>query len=92
MRHLIRKNLQAVAEVNVHHGSILVMIQVRRRKVPHRAHTAGGETIQRLLRYGGHIGYAVRLGEWNKGYGTLMLSLALPYAKELILLREIDYE
>jgi len=37
----------------------------------------------RLLRYGGHIGYAVRLGEWNKGYGTLMLSLVLPYAKEL---------
>ena len=38
---------------------------------------------ERLLRYGGHIGYAVRLGEWNKGYGTLMLSLALPYAKEI---------
>ena len=36
-----------------------------------------------LLRYGGHIGYAVRLGEWNKGYGTLMLSLALPHAKEI---------
>ena len=36
-----------------------------------------------LLRYGGHIGYAVRLGEWNKGYGTLMLSLALPHAKTL---------
>ncbi len=38
---------------------------------------------ERLLRYGGHIGYAVRLGEWNKGYGTLMLSLALPHAKAL---------
>ena len=38
---------------------------------------------ERLLRYGGHIGYAVRLGEWNKGYGTLMLSLALPRAKAL---------
>ena len=37
----------------------------------------------RLLRYGGHIGYAVRLGEWNKGYGTLMLSQALPLAKEI---------
>lgn len=36
-----------------------------------------------LLRYGGHIGYAVRLGEWNKGYGTLMLSLALPHARAL---------
>ena len=38
---------------------------------------------ERLLCYGGHIGYAVRLGEWNKGYGTLMLSLALPHAKAL---------
>ena len=36
-----------------------------------------------LLHYGGHIGYAVRLGEWNKGYGTLMLSLALPHARAL---------
>lgn len=36
-----------------------------------------------LLRYGGHIGYAIRLGEWNKGYGTRMLSLALPHAKAL---------
>ena len=31
---------------------------------------------------GGHIGYAVRYGEWNKGYGTRMLSLALEKAKE----------
>ena len=38
---------------------------------------------ERLLRYGGHIGYAVRLGEWNKGYGTRMLELALPHAKAL---------
>lgn len=36
-----------------------------------------------LLRYGGHIGYAIRLGEWNKSYGTLMLSLALPHARAL---------
>lgn len=36
-----------------------------------------------LLRYGGHIGYAIRLNEWNKGYGTLMLSLALPHARVL---------
>lgn len=41
------------------------------------------ELTDSLLRYGGHIGYAIRLGEWNKGYGTLMLSLALPCAKEL---------
>ena len=38
---------------------------------------------ERLLRYGGHIGYAVRLGEWGKGYGTRMLSLALPHANAL---------
>ncbi len=31
---------------------------------------------------GGHIGYAVRYGQWNKGYGTLMLSLALEKARE----------
>ena len=37
----------------------------------------------RLLRYGGHIGYAVRPSEWGKGRGTLMLSLALPHAKAL---------
>ena len=36
---------------------------------------------------GGHIGYGVRFSEWNKGYGTLMLSLALKKAKELKLER-----
>ena len=36
-----------------------------------------------LERYGGHIGYAIRLGEWGKGYGTQMLALALPHAKAL---------
>ena len=41
------------------------------------------ELTEGLLQYGGHIGYAVRLGEWNRGYGTRMLSLALPHAKEL---------
>ncbi|MBQ8554693.1 MAG: GNAT family N-acetyltransferase [Clostridia bacterium] len=41
------------------------------------------ELTEHLLRYGGHVGYAIRLGEWNKGYGTLMLSLALPRAKVL---------
>lgn len=38
---------------------------------------------ERLRRYGGHIGYSVRLGEWGKGYGSLMLSLALPHARAL---------
>lgn len=36
-----------------------------------------------LKQYGGHIGYGVRFSEWNKGYGTLMLRLALEKAKEL---------
>ena len=36
-----------------------------------------------LIRYGGHIGYGVRYSEWNRGYGTLMLRLALEKAKEL---------
>lgn len=36
-----------------------------------------------LKRYGGHIGYGIRFSEWNKGYGTLMLGLALEKAKSL---------
>ena len=36
-----------------------------------------------LLQRGGHIGYGVRYSEWNKGYGTRMLALALERAKEL---------
>lgn len=36
-----------------------------------------------LKRYGGHIGYGVRFSEWRKGYGTLMLRLALERAKEM---------
>jgi len=35
-----------------------------------------------LLQYGGHIGYGIRFSEWNKGYGTLMLQLALDKAKD----------
>ena len=31
---------------------------------------------------GGHIGYVIRYNEWGKGYGTLMLKLALEKAKE----------
>lgn len=34
-----------------------------------------------LLKYGGHIGYGIRYSEWNKGYGTFMLKLALEQAK-----------
>lgn len=36
-----------------------------------------------LERYGGHIGYAVRPSEQNRGRGTLMLALALEKAREL---------
>ncbi len=36
-----------------------------------------------LERYGGHIGYAVRPSEWNRGCGTLMLRLALEKAEAL---------
>ncbi len=33
-----------------------------------------------LQRIGGHVGYAIRPSEQNKGYGTRMLALALPMA------------
>lgn len=36
-----------------------------------------------LEKYGGHIGYAVRFSQWNKGFGTLMLKLALIEAKKI---------
>lgn len=37
-----------------------------------------------LLRYGGHIGYAVNPIYWKKGYGSELLKLGLEKAKELI--------
>lgn len=36
-----------------------------------------------LMQRGGHIGYGIRYSEWNHGYGTKILSLALEKAKEL---------
>jgi len=36
-----------------------------------------------LEQRGGHIGYGVRYSEWNHGYGTKMLELALEKAKEM---------
>ena len=36
-----------------------------------------------LEKYAGHIGYGVRYTEWGKGYGTLMLQLALEKAKAM---------
>lgn len=40
-----------------------------------------------LERYGGHIGYGIRYSEWNKGFGTRMLELALIEAKKIGLSR-----
>lgn len=42
------------------------------------------ELTDSLLCFGGNIGYGIRYSKWNKGYGTIMLSLALKYAKEVI--------
>lgn len=42
-----------------------------------------------LLRFGGNIGYGVRYGKWNQGFGTLMLTEALKYAKEVIGLHKV---
>lgn len=42
-----------------------------------------------LMRLGGHIGYGIRFSEWNKGLGTMMLSKALQYAKEVIGLHKV---
>ena len=36
-----------------------------------------------LRQRGGHIGYGVRYSEWNRGYGTKMLALALEKAKAM---------
>ena len=45
-------------------------------KIRHRLNDA-------LLLRGGHIGYGVRCSEWNRGYGTMLLALALDKAREL---------
>ena len=36
-----------------------------------------------LSKRGGHIGYGIRYSEWNRGYGTKMLAMALEKAKEM---------
>ena len=36
-----------------------------------------------LAKRGGHIGYGVRCLEWNRGYGTRMLAMALEKAQEM---------
>ncbi|WP_142412864.1 GNAT family N-acetyltransferase [Hathewaya massiliensis] len=47
------------------------------------------ELTDSLLCFGGNIGYGIRYSKWNKGYGTIMLSLALKYAKEVIGLEKV---
>lgn len=42
-----------------------------------------------LLQFGGNIGYGVRYSRWNKGIGTIMLSMALKYTKEAIGLNKV---
>ncbi|MGI6509196.1 MAG: GNAT family N-acetyltransferase [Erysipelotrichaceae bacterium] len=37
-----------------------------------------------LLRYGGHIGYAVHPKYWRMGYGKKLLKLGLGYARKII--------
>lgn len=37
-----------------------------------------------LLKYGGHIGYAINPKYWNQGYGTKLLESGLEKVKELI--------
>ena len=53
------------------HGRFIGEISVRHR------------LTEALERYAGHIGYGVRASEQGKGYGTLMLKLALDRAREL---------
>jgi len=42
-----------------------------------------------LLRFGGNIGYGIRYSHWNKGIGTIMLSRALVYAKDVLGLNKV---
>ena len=42
-----------------------------------------------LLRYGGNIGYGIRYSHWNKGLGTIMLSKALEYARDVLGLSKV---
>lgn len=45
------------------------------------------ELTDSLHRLGGHIGYGVRFSKWGRGYATVMLCMALEYARTRIGLR-----
>lgn len=38
---------------------------------------------ENLKQVGGHIGYSIRASERQKGYGKLMLQMALPFVRKL---------
>ncbi len=42
-----------------------------------------------LERYSGHIGYVVRADQQKKGYGTQLLAMALPYARDVLGLERV---
>lgn len=42
-----------------------------------------------LLKYGGNIGYGIRYSYWNNGLGTIMLSKALVYARDVLGLSKV---
>lgn len=47
------------------------------------------ELVDHLLNYGGHIGYKIRYSKRRQGYGTKMLSMALPYCREILKLKKV---
>jgi predicted acetyltransferase len=42
-----------------------------------------------LIRFGGNIGYGIRYSKWNNGFGTIMLAMALGYAKDVLRLKKV---
>ncbi len=47
------------------------------------------ELTESLLRFGGHIGYGIRVKRWKQGYGTILLQKALEYACKTIKLDKV---
>lgn len=42
-----------------------------------------------LMQFGGNIGYGIKFSRWNQGLGTIMLSKALRYSKDVIGLEKV---